>query len=212
MTSLPGALGRRLRTLRDEPSARVVARSRLKAPYYRRRFAEFGDGAVLDRPLWVYGAHHIAFGPGVFILRGAWLSAELPSWGSPEPALRLGTGVMARPYVTLSAAESVVIEDNVILSSFVTVIDNEHTWRAGVPRPIDNPLDTKPVRIGTGTLVGERTSVLSGADIGRFCLIGANSVVKGTIPDFSIAVGAPARVVGTTQGKGADLAARALGS
>lgn len=209
---VPGQLRQRLRTLRDEPSARVVLRARLKAPYYRRRFAEFGEGAVLDRPMWLYGAHHMAFGPGVFILRGAWLSVELPAWGAAEPALRLGTGVMARPYVTLSAAESVVIEDNVILSAFVTVIDNEHTWRAGAPRPIDNPLDTKPVRIGTGTLIGERTSVLSGADIGRFCVIGANSVVKGAIPDFSIAVGAPARVVGTTHGKGTDQIERALRS
>lgn len=206
--AVPARLRQRLRTLRDEPAARVVLRSRLKTPYYRRRFAEFGAGAVVDRPLWLYGAHHMAFGPGVFILRGAWLSVELPAWNAPEPALRLGAGVMARPYVTLSAAESVLIEDNVILSAFVTVIDNEHTWRAGVARPIDNPLDTMPVRIGTGTLIGERTSVLAGADIGRFCAIGANSVVKGVIPDFSIAVGAPARVVGTTHGKGADLVER----
>ena len=37
------------------------------------------------------------------------------------------------------------------------------------------------------------------AFIGERCIIGANSVVRGRIPDNSIAVGAPARVVGTTE-------------
>ena len=41
--------------------------------------------------------------------------------------------------------------------------------------------------------------MLRGADIGRCCIIGANSVVRGEIPDYSIAVGAPARVVGSTR-------------
>ena len=47
--------------------------------------------------------------------------------------------------------------------------------------------------------VGERTAVLRGSTIGRFCIIGANSVIRGEIPDFSVAVGAPAHVVGSTE-------------
>jgi acetyltransferase-like isoleucine patch superfamily enzyme len=62
-----------------------------------------------------------------------------------------------------------------------------------------NPLVSTPVRIGEGTWIGERVAVLRGADIGRCCMIGANSVVRGEIPDYSIAVGAPARVVGSTR-------------
>jgi acetyltransferase-like isoleucine patch superfamily enzyme len=63
-----------------------------------------------------------------------------------------------------------------------------------------NPLETSPIRIGRGTWIAERVAVLRGADIGRCCIIGANSVVKGTIPDYSIAVGSPARVVGRVDG------------
>jgi acetyltransferase-like isoleucine patch superfamily enzyme len=37
--------------------------------------------------------------------------------------------------------------------------------------------------------------VLPGANIGRHVTIGANSVVTGDIPDYSVAVGAPARVI-----------------
>jgi acetyltransferase-like isoleucine patch superfamily enzyme len=58
---------------------------------------------------------------------------------------------------------------------------------------------SSPVRVGAGTWIGERVAVLRGANIGRCCIIGANSVVRGEIPDYSIAVGAPARVVGSTR-------------
>ena len=53
----------------------------------------------------------------------------------------------------------------------------------------------RPVVIGDGSWLGFGTVVLPGANIGRHVTIGANSVVTGDIPDFSVAVGAPARVI-----------------
>jgi acetyltransferase-like isoleucine patch superfamily enzyme len=47
-------------------------------------------------------------------------------------------------------------------------------------------------------------AVLKGAQIGECCVIGANSVVRGEIPPFSVAVGAPARVVGEVEGVDLD--------
>ena len=58
--------------------------------------------------------------------------------------------------------------------------------------------------IGRGTWLAERVAVLRGSSIGRCCIVGANSVVRGELPDYSIAVGAPARVVGEVSGVNAD--------
>ena len=79
------------------------------------------------------------------------------------------------------------------------MIDSDHTFVKGEPSIMRGPLATSPVRIGRGTWIGERVAILRGSDIGERCIIGANSVVRGRIPDHSIAVGAPARVVGTTE-------------
>ena len=51
--------------------------------------------------------------------------------------------------------------------------------------------------IGANTLVGMKSVILNGAVIGRECLIGAGSMVTGNkvIPDGSLVMGAPARVV-----------------
>ncbi len=51
--------------------------------------------------------------------------------------------------------------------------------------------------IGEGTWIGASATILDGVKIGRGCVIGANSLVTGDIPDFSIALGSPARVVKT---------------
>jgi acetyltransferase-like isoleucine patch superfamily enzyme len=178
----------------------VAWRGRLKAPYRRWRFHEFGKGAVIDRPEWIYGPGHISIGQRVLILRGAWLAVERMAWGRPAPVLSIGAGTGIRPHCTISAAESVVIEEDVIFGAFCSVVDNDHSHRGGDENVgFNQAFETTPVRIGRGTWIADRVAVLRGSDIGRYCVIGANSVVRGTIPDYSIAVGAPARVVGTTR-------------
>lgn len=48
------------------------------------------------------------------------------------------------------------------------------------------------VEIGEGSWIGENVCII-GAHIGRHCVIGANSIVTKNIPDYSIAVGTPAK-------------------
>jgi lipopolysaccharide O-acetyltransferase len=182
-----------------EPALRAQMRGRAVRPWRRRRFRDFGQGSVVDRPTWIYGPHEISIGRNVLILRGAWLSVERSAWGRPEPTLTIGNGVGMRPNCSISATESIVIEDDVILASGCSIIDSDHTHRNPHDNVLFNAVETEPVRIGRGSWLGDRVSVLRGANIGEFCTIGANSVVRGSIPDYSVAVGAPARVVGTTR-------------
>ena len=52
-----------------------------------------------------------------------------------------------------------------------------------------------PVRIGPDTWIATKVTILRDTTIGRGCVSGSHAVVKGDIPDYSIAVGAPAKVV-----------------
>lgn len=53
--------------------------------------------------------------------------------------------------------------------------------------------------VGDYSLIGINTVVLNGANIGKFCLVGANSLVTENmqIPDGSVVMGSPAKVVKT---------------
>ncbi|EPQ31364.1 uncharacterized protein PFL1_00699 [Pseudozyma flocculosa PF-1] len=54
-----------------------------------------------------------------------------------------------------------------------------------------------PVAIGDDCWIGGNVCIMAGVTIGRGCTIGAGSVVTRDIPDWSVAVGNPARVVKT---------------
>jgi len=53
----------------------------------------------------------------------------------------------------------------------------------------------EPVRIGAGSWLGTGVVVLPGSTIGKHVVVGAGAVVAGDLPDNSVAVGNPARVV-----------------
>ena len=53
----------------------------------------------------------------------------------------------------------------------------------------------KETKISDGVWLGENVSVLPGSHIVEKTIIGANSVVNGDIPPYSIAVGSPAKVI-----------------
>ncbi|MHB1152800.1 MAG: acyltransferase [Eubacteriales bacterium] len=53
--------------------------------------------------------------------------------------------------------------------------------------------------MGKNTFIGARVTLLQGTKIGNNCLIGAGSVVKGNIPNNSIVIGNPAKVIKNTK-------------
>jgi acetyltransferase-like isoleucine patch superfamily enzyme len=58
------------------------------------------------------------------------------------------------------------------------------------------PYRYKPTSVGNCVYIGPGTVLAAGSDIGDHCVIGALSFVNGSLPPFSFAVGAPARVIG----------------
>ena len=117
--------------------------------------------------------------------------------------LQIGDDVQINDYVHIAAASSVIIGNNVLMASKIFITDISHGQydeKGGEDSfpsvsPHLRPLFTKPVNIGDNVWIGEFVSVLPGVSIGRGSIIGANSVVTKDIPENSIAVGTPAKVI-----------------
>lgn len=180
----------------NNPLKRIRLRARIIRPWRVKRFYKFGNASIIHKPMWIHAPHQISVGKNVLMLHGVWLSVEAVSSHLPAPVITIEDNVWIRPHCTIAAAESITIEEGVVLSAYSTVIDTDHTVTDGAVSVMQSPIVTSPVRIGAGTWVAERVAILRGADIGKGCIIGANSVVKGKIPDGSIAAGVPAKVVG----------------
>jgi acetyltransferase-like isoleucine patch superfamily enzyme len=95
------------------------------------------------------------------------------------------------------------IHEGVTISSYVRVLTHDwslYTIAKATGYHSKMPIGTiKSVSIGPYSFVGTGSIIMPGAKIGRGCLIGAGTVVRGEIPDYSIVVGSPGSIVGDTR-------------
>lgn len=158
-----------------------------------RRFRYLDIKALVRRSVRVTGKQFISIGGGTIIQRQGWIGA----WHVLEshPVLDISTNCAIGDFCHISAIKSVVIEDSVLIANNVYISDNLHEYRDITTPIIRQPIILKgPVRVGQGSWIGENVCIM-GANVGKNCVIGANSVVTTDIPDYSVAVGSPARVI-----------------
>jgi acetyltransferase-like isoleucine patch superfamily enzyme len=163
-----------------------------------RRFGAFGEGTVICFPSQaLVNPEAIHLGRDTMIAPDVTLSA---GWGPgqiglPERVLSIGNRSLIGRGSSIVAHRSVEIGDDVWTGHSVYITDMNHGYEdVELPISVQNQPES-PVVIGDGSWLGTGTVVLPGAHIGRHVVVGANSVVTGKIPDFSVAVGAPARVI-----------------
>lgn len=145
------------------------------------------------RPLRIKGFRNISLGNNVLIQNGSWLEA-LPLTNL-DCNLIVGNNVVIGHFNHIYATNLILIDDDVLIADKVYISDNLHEYEnVSIPVMNQNVKQLKPVKIGKGSWIGESVSII-GASIGKNCVIGANSVVTKDIPDYSVAVGAPARII-----------------
>ncbi len=146
---------------------------------------------LIRRPVYIRGKG-MAFGKG--FTTGYRCRFELFGSGI---TLSIGENCKIGDNVHIAATENVTIGDNCLFASFVYISDTNHGTGKEHPMtpPDSRPISADPVSIGNCVWLGEGVAVLPGAKIGDGCTIGAHSVVKGEIPPYTVAVGAPAKPV-----------------
>jgi acetyltransferase-like isoleucine patch superfamily enzyme len=119
-----------------------------------------------------------------------------------KKVLFIGNNVQINDYVHITAMEKVVIGNNVLMASKIYISDCSHGSYSGNLNdsnpetiPADRPLHSKPVIIEENVWLGEFVSVLPGVTIGKGTIVGANSVVSKSLPNYVIAVGSPAKPI-----------------
>ncbi|MGN6373716.1 MAG: acyltransferase [Solirubrobacteraceae bacterium] len=110
--------------------------------------------------------------------------------------VRIGEGTFLNMGVMIAAEQLVEIGDHCMLANGCFVSDSSHRFD-DPEQPITwQGFQSKgPTRIVDNCWLGIGAVVTSGVTIGERCVIGANSVVTRDLPPFSIAAGAPAKVI-----------------
>jgi acetyltransferase-like isoleucine patch superfamily enzyme len=144
-------------------------------------------------------AQQILWGKDAYVGPQAWININ-----AREARLHIGEGTVIGNDLTVTCGGGVNVGAGVLMSARVCLLDQLHDyddWLAphferGEPARFSWAMTpARPISIGDGTWLGINVVVLPGVTIGVGCVVGANSVVTRDLPDYSIAAGAPARVL-----------------
>lgn len=162
--------------------------------YYRAFFGRIGRQTKIIKPLRLNNVESVHIEDDVIIKQFLWLVAAHPN-SNDVPLLHIDKGTRIGHFNHISAFNGIFIGKHVLTADRVFISDNSHSYQ-DIQEPIMNQeiISTRNVYIGDSSWIGENTCVIS-CTIGRNSVVGANSVVIHDVPDFSVAVGSPARVV-----------------
>jgi len=163
-----------------------------------RRFGRFGENSVICfPPNTIYNERYIHIGSGTMIGPQCTLSAGMMPGQVciTDPVVSIGDRCLIGKGSAIVGHFSISIGDDVWTGHNVYITDQNHGYE-DVSRPIGaQSMPEKPVTIGDGSWIGYGSVILPGATIGDHVVIGANSVVTGDVPSYSVAVGSPAKVI-----------------
>jgi acetyltransferase-like isoleucine patch superfamily enzyme len=157
------------------------------------RDVRLGFHVFIDDGVLIYqdqGGGAIALEDGVHLYRDTCI--QTGRGGS----VAIGADTHVQPRCQFSAYKSrIEIGRGVAIAPNCAFYPYDHGTAAGI-RIEDQPLETKgDIIIGDDAWLGTGVIVLSGVRIGKGAVVGAGSVVTADVPDDTIAVGVPARVV-----------------
>lgn len=163
-----------------------------------RRFRAFGAGSVICFPVSaMFGERYIEVGAGTII--GPYIS--LSAGVSPAHELgdttvvSIGNRCLIGKGTGIVGHKRIEIGDDVFTGHHVYITDANHGYDDPM-LPIGHQFaPSRPVRIGAGSWLGHGAIILPGVTIGAHVVVGAGSVVTSDLPDSSVAVGNPARIV-----------------
>lgn len=162
------------------------------------RFAAFGEGSWLCfPPAALYGEEAIRIGRDTLIGPYVGLSAGMVPGQDlvSDEIVTIGDRCVIGRQSSIVGHFSIIIEDDVYFGPNVYVTDQNHAvGDRSVPIGRQSAAE-EPVVIGAGSWLGANVVVLPGVTIGKHVAVGAGSVVTRDLPDHSVAVGSPARVV-----------------
>ncbi|MDO5699031.1 MAG: acyltransferase [Dermatophilus congolensis] len=93
------------------------------------------------------------------------------------------------------AGAPITIGRKCLISQHITIVGTNHGIEAGTPI-VEQPWSGDGVRIGDDVWIGAGSVILPGARLGDGCVVAANSVVRGEVPEGAIVAGSIAKVIG----------------
>jgi acetyltransferase-like isoleucine patch superfamily enzyme len=147
-----------------------------------------------------YLAHRVKLGSSILIFNDVYFGVSCPRREEKgEPVIIIDDGCDINRHCQISARNCIHIERDVIVSSFVLIMDHGHAYE-DVTLPIKEQGITTGgrIRIEQGCWIGRGAAIVCNQGelvLGRNSVVAANALVTRSFPPYSVIVGNPARLV-----------------
>lgn len=141
-------------------------------------------------PVFTYGLKNVMIGKRVRIFPGMRIEAHA------QGSIVIGDDVaIGQNFHVTSSQDILSIGAHTTISGNVFITNIDHEYRELDKHIMEQQFLIKHTSIGENCFIGYGAAIQAGTILGRQCIVGANSVVRGTFPDYCVIVGAPARIV-----------------
>ncbi|OYW71525.1 MAG: acetyltransferase, partial [Verrucomicrobia bacterium 12-59-8] len=107
-------------------------------------------------------------------------------------SLIIGDGCFINDGVNICCSAAITIGPNTKIADWVVFYDTDFH-----PIQPSDPVNSERITVGKNVWIGARAMILPGSTIGDHSIIAAGAIVRGHIPERSIAAGVPAKVIKT---------------
>lgn len=149
---------------------------------------KIGLPSYVGKPTYIKSLKALQFGKKVRIYPGL----RIETVG--EGRVKIGNNVsIGQNFHISSCNDTLAIGNNVVISGNVHISNSDHSYSQIDTFLYSQPLSYEHTEIGDNCFIGYGAVILAGTVLGKQCIVGANSVVRGVYPDYSVIVGSPAK-------------------
>lgn len=161
----------------------------LRALLYSPFFGKFGLPSYLGKPVFLKGIKNIFIGKKVRIFPN--LRMETQDGGT----IRIHDDVVISQNVQITSAGNLEIGKRSLVLANVFITNIDHDYSEIGKHVVKQKIFVKETMIGENCFIGIGAAIMAGTILGKQCIVGANSVVRGHFPDYCVIVGSPAKIV-----------------
>jgi acetyltransferase-like isoleucine patch superfamily enzyme len=161
----------------------------IRAFIYKFFFKKIGSLTYIGKPVFLYGISRVELGRRVRIFPGA----RIETHGLGKIKIDDNVGIGQNFHII--AGGDLSIGKGTVISAEVFVNDLDNAYEEIGKNVLEQDFLVSTTSIGENCFIGIGAKIMAGTTLGRQCIVGANSVVKGQYPDYCVIAGAPAKIV-----------------
>lgn len=162
----------------------------LRGLIYKPFFGKFLLPSYIGKPIFIRNFKRIFIGRRVRIFPGARIEVI-----NKESSIIFEENISIGQNFHITSGGILVIGKNSTFAENIMVTNIDHDYQEVNKHILEQENIIKETKIGENCFVGFGAVIQAGTILGKQCVIGANAVVRGHFPDYSVIVGVPAKIV-----------------